>query len=135
MSVKAARAIDLAVVDPPENLEPAVDALDGSASLVEPFELLGGSGNAWESPQIDLLLDAHGQAIVAFAVAGGVARTGEALLTGGATVFQRAAVGFMADVRHRVPHGWIADLVIAEDRAGLIVNDVERRSSAQHFLG
>ena len=38
------------------------------------------------------------------------------------------------DPGHRVPHRRLTDLVVAEDRAGLIVNDVQRRAATQHFF-
>src|SRR6476660_1945820 len=102
MRVKAACAVHLPIVDAPEDLQPAVDTLDRGATIVEPLELLGRPRDAGETPQVDLLLDAHGQAVVTFAVAGSLAGTSEALMTRRTAIFERATLRFVADVRHGV---------------------------------
>ncbi len=84
---------------------------------------------------IDLLLDAHAQTIGPFAVAGRVAGAIDAVMACGAAILEGAAVRFVTDVGHRVLDGRIADLVVAEDGAGLIVNDVEGDASADDLLG
>src|SRR5262249_54079849 len=124
MRVKAARSVDLAVIDAPKNLEPTVHALHRRATIVEPLKLLGRSGNTREATEVDLLFDTHRQAVAALAVANGVAGAGEALMPRRTTILQRAAFRFVADVRHRVSYGRFAYLVIAEHGARLIVDDV-----------
>ena len=128
-------AVDLAVVDAPEDLQPAVDPLHRRAALVQPLELLGRARDAREAPQVDLLLHAHRQAVAPLAVAARVAGAVPASMPRRAAILQRAALGFMADVRHRVPHRRFADAVVAEDRAGLVVDDVQGRAAAEHLLG
>src|SRR5579885_2884655 len=134
MGVKTPRAVHLAIVDAPEDLEPAVDALDCGAAGIEAFELFGGAWHAGKAPQVDLLFDAHGQSVVAFAVTNGIAGTIPTLMPRGAAILDGATLGFVADVRQGMPHWRSADLVIAEQRAGLIVDDIQRRAAAQHFL-
>ncbi len=41
----------------------------------------------------------------------------------------------MADVRHGVPHRIGADAIVAVDRARLVIHDVQRRRTPEHFLG
>ena len=133
--MKAAGTVDLAIIHPPEDLKPAIDALDGGAAPVQPLELLDSAGHAGEPPQVDLQLNAHGQAVVAITITGGVAEALPTLMAGGTAILQRAALGLMTEVGHRVTQRRGVDAIVAEDGAGLVVDDVPRRAPAQHFLG
>src|SRR5262245_16259316 len=79
---------DVAISSTPIDLHACVHTLDGGASLVQPFELLGGAGNRREAAQVELLLDAHGLAIRFAGIANRGHRALPAFMLGWATVFQ-----------------------------------------------
>src|SRR5262249_33134057 len=99
MAVKTPRAIYLAVVDAPEDFQPTVDALTRGASVVKAFELFRRAGNTRKTAQVNLLLDAHGQTIFAFAVASRIAGAIEAVMTRRAAILERATLRLVTDVR------------------------------------
>src|SRR3954470_11184366 len=104
MAVETPGPEALAVVDAPDHLQPAVDALHGRAAGVQPLEPLGGARQARGATEIDLLLPADGQAVLPLAVAASLAGAIPPPMPCGATVLERAPLRFVADVRHGVPH-------------------------------
>src|SRR6516164_8606964 len=134
MAVKAPRAIHPAVIDAPEDFQPTVDPFDRGASGVQAFELFGRARNAREASQVDLLLDAHGQAILSFAVASRIAGAIEAMMPSRAAILERATLRLVADVGHWMTHWRVADAILTKDRARLIVDDVQGRAAAEHLL-
>src|SRR5262249_15671783 len=98
MSVEAPRAVDLAVVDAPEDLAPAIDTFHGRAAGIEAFKLLGGARHTRKATQVAFLLDAHRQPVVTCPIAGGIAGTSPALMPRGAAILEGAASRLATDV-------------------------------------
>src|ERR1700730_11458284 len=115
-------ADDVAVISTPVDLHTRIHSFHRRASLVQTFELFGGAGDRRETPQVFLLLDTHGLAIALTGIANRRHGTFPVFVFGRAAVLQGAPFGFVADVGHRVPYGWVAHLVITVQRSGLIVD-------------
>ena len=77
-----------------------------------------------------LLLDTHGQPIALPRIALFVAGAIPAFVPRWATILQRASIRFIPDISHRCRTGGCADAVVAVNRAGLIMDHVERPSVA-----
>src|SRR5467141_4460069 len=119
MSVETSRSIDLAVVNSPEDLQPCVNTLHRRATFVQAFELFGRPWNRRETPQVEVLLDAHRQPVFAFAIAHRSAGAVPTFMARGAAIFQGATLRFVSNVRHGMTHRCLTDAIITVDRAGL----------------
>ncbi|MCH7688804.1 MAG: hypothetical protein IH899_19335 [Planctomycetes bacterium] len=82
--------------------------------------------NRREPSEVDAAFDPHRHPALFARVADVRHRAVPAFVLRRAAVFDRPALRFVADVGHRVPHDQLAELVVAEERAGFIVDDVAR---------
>src|SRR5262245_6586187 len=107
------------VVGTPEDLQAGIPPLDRRPPRVEPLEFIGPSRDRREAAQIEVARNTGRQAPVPPRVAPRVAGALPALVPRRAAVAHRATALFIADIRHLVTHGWVADRVVAEHRPRL----------------